>query len=176
MGKKLTINGRTVFEGIVTDISENRAKIKLLDGRTGILFSNDVTRGSINLRFLLKSGQMVHVRIKNRCFDGIYIFTMNGILTNTTSQFDKWEEVCGIVTTQYNSGSVVQITPTLSGTISDVYLPRNTVVLVSICWINSNTHKVGLLLNSVCYDMQPISMNIDYGPVVEVMNNSAMAA
>lgn len=177
MTERITINGKNVFEGTITSIESNRIRITLSTGQQGFLFPSDIFENYINPKNLFTPNSSVFVRIKNRCFDGTLIFTMEGILSNSISDYFKGEEIYCIAVANCKSGTIVQITPSITALVLNTYLEKGTMAIASVYKTDTVTNRMCLLLDSVLYDRTDIKLVIKYGNILIVTKeNKEIAA
>lgn len=152
MTEKLTINGKNVYKGKVTGFDDNSVRIILNNGNAGILYADEISSNYINPRFLFQLGEEIFVGIQKRCFDGTLLFTLKGLVSSDVSHFCRHDMLYGIVIASCAKGSIIQVTPTVTGFISDTFLCKGTAVLATIYKTDTATSRVLLQLDSVIYD------------------------
>lgn len=166
MTEKITINGKVVYKGKIIAINNNSVKIILNNSEIGILYAQEISQNYVNPSIFFRLGDSVFVAIRQRCFDGTLIFTLKGIVNNTVSNFSKHDSIYGIVVATCNKGTIIQITNTITGFISNVYLEKGTAVIASTWKIDNNTNKILLNLDSVLYDdISNVRLNISYNNI-----------
>lgn len=165
MTERITINGKNVFEGTITAIEYNCIRITLSTGQQGILFFSDISENYINPRNIFTVNSSIFVRIKNRYFDGTLIFTMEGILSNSVNDYYKGEEMYCISVANCKSGTIVQVTPSITALILNTYLEKGTMAIASVYKTDTVTNRMCLLLDSVLYDYTDIKLDIKYGNI-----------
>lgn len=177
MTERITINGKNVFEGTITAIESNCIRITISTGQQGVLFPSDISENYINPKNLFTLNSSVFVRIKNRCFDGTLIFTMEGILSKSVNDYYKGEEMYCISVANCKSGTIVQITPSITALVLNTYLEKGTMAIASVYKTDTVTNRMCLLLDSVLYDRTDIKLDINYGNILTVTEeNKEIAA
>lgn len=174
MTKKITINGKNVYSRKVIDLDDNSVRIILENGDSGILYVNEISSNYINPTFLFYLDDEILVGLRKRCFDGTLLFTLKGLISKDVSSFCKQDMLYGIVIATCMKGSIIQITPNVTGFISNVYLSKGTAVLASVYKTDTDTNRVLLQLNSVTYDdVSKVKLTFEYNNTL-ILNESKM--
>lgn len=166
MTERITINGNNVHKGTITAIENNCVRITLSSGQKGILYVCAISDNYIKSEYLFTLNSTVYVRIKSRCFDETLIFTMKGILSNSVSEHYKGEEMYCVSVTTCKSGTIVQVTPSITALVLNTYLEKGTIAIASVYKTDTETNKMCMLLVSVIYYNTNIKLNINYGNIL----------
>lgn len=102
---------------------------------------------------------------------------MEVILSNSVNEYYKGEEMYCISIANCKSGTIVQITPSITALVLNTYLEKGTMAIASVYKTDTVTNRMRLLLDSVLYDRTDIKLDINYGNTLSVTKeNKEIAA
>ncbi len=167
MTSKITINGKRVYSGTITDIENDRVYIQLENGQAGVLFANEISCIKLNLNSIFKIGDSVFIEIKQRLFDGKLLFSMKNILNKSVANFERGDEYYCVAVGKYHNGTIVQVTPSISAYLFNTYIPKGTLAVCSVYKTDLLSNRMSMQLSTVLYDstIESLNMKIEYGEI-----------
>lgn len=144
------INGIMAFKALVESVEYSKVYFRLEDGSKGVMYAHDLQGYQADMACLFHVGQKVYVHKKEILYPRMALVTVAELIQTEPLENIVGEERIGVTCRAVKNGTLVQLSPSISVFLWNVYLSDNTKVLVSVQ--QNKAGKIRTYLSSIIYE------------------------